>query len=246
MFDDNANGRIDRVTVGFDEDLQPSCPSPSAFTFPSNPNGVSLQALAFTGTREVTLTLNEGGADTSATALTVALAAGCISDTDGNATTFGATAPTDLAPPVLLTVVDNHPSGANDGVFQQDDWVDFTFSEPLNPALAPATGNVVLSGANGSNADSVAMAGLLNGSINLGSSTYVTQNNGNATFANSTFVFSNGGRTLRVTLVNSCTGNRCNSLGQGGPANVTFVFVTTLRGLDNLPISSGPISVRLF
>jgi hypothetical protein len=79
---------------------------------------------------------------------------------------------------------------------------------------------------------------------NLISSTYISGNNSTATFPNATIVLS--GRVIRVTLVNACNAGDCGNITQGGQANVTFVFDTNLRGFDNLPISAGPISVRLF
>lgn len=251
QYDMNGDGRIDRITAGFDEDLQPSCPTPAAFTFPSNPNGVSRSGpVVFSGVREVTVNLNEGTADTSATAVTVALAAGCVRDVDGNSATFGATAPTDLAPPVLLAVVDDDTlDNANNGTLQQNDWVEFRFSEPINPATLPGvTGTVTVLGGTGNGANSADKLGITNvlvGDTNLNSSTYISGNNSTATFPNATITLP--GNAIRVTLTNACNAGNCGNLTQGAQAGVTFVFITTITGFDGLPITSTtPISVRLF
>ncbi|MGQ0432678.1 MAG: Calx-beta domain-containing protein [Microthrixaceae bacterium] len=247
MFDDDGDGKIDRLTARFDEQLRPTCPAPGSFTFPTNGPGLSVQSVSIVG-MVATVTLNEGSVDTSNANLAVALGAGCISDIDGNSATFTATMPVDNAAPVLDTVTDDDTSAPANGRFELNDWVDFTFSEPLDPAtLGVAAADVALTDPSGNGSDSLAIGGLLSGSINLGSDAYLAPNNRTATFAGSTVAFTSANRVIRVTLGSSCSpANACGTNLTAGSGTVTFTFVTTLRALDGLSISSGPKSVALF
>jgi hypothetical protein len=244
MFDDNTNGKIDRITATFDEPLQTTCPTPGAVTFPTNGPQVQLRTpVTFSGT-VATFNLNEGPVfDTSNASLTVALAPNCIRDVDGNSATFGATTPSDGAFPVLVTVGDSDPPGGTDGLFEQGNWVDFTFSEPLDPSTLPAAaGNVVVIAGNGNQNDTLQIANLLFGDIDLNRSDYIGGNNTSATFPNATIGLTSN--VIRVTLVNGCG---CTNLTtSAGASNVTFAFVANLHALDGRSIPPKSISTRLF
>lgn len=250
MHDFDSDGKIDRITAEFDDELpnlSTTCDSPTAFTFPTNGPGLSVQSVSI-GAKVATVFLNEGTVDSSNANLTVALAAGCVQDIGGNSATFSATQPTDLAAPVLDTVTDDDTSAPANGRFEQGDWVDFTFSEPLNPAtLGIASADVALTDPSGNGSDTLAIGGLLSGSIDLGSNAYLAPNNRTATFASSTVVFTSANRVIRVTLGSACSpANACGTNLTAGSGTATFTFVTTLRAPDGLPISSGPKSVALF
>lgn len=106
MLDTNANGKIDRVTVTFDETLASSTAT-APWTLANVPSGGSLSSVSTSGAI-ATLDLSEGAssADTSVGTFTVALATSAtgIRDALGNQSSFAATAPTDAAPPVRVSM----------------------------------------------------------------------------------------------------------------------------------------------
>ncbi|MGZ4333577.1 MAG: beta strand repeat-containing protein [Gaiellaceae bacterium] len=120
MKDVNANGKVDQVQVTFSESLASSTDT-TAWTLANVPSGGALSSVSTSGT-VATLTISEGAgaADTSVGSFTAALAASAtgIRDAAGNQASFAATAPTDGAKPVLLTLtmLDNNTNGKVDRV----------------------------------------------------------------------------------------------------------------------------------
>ena len=147
MQDVNANGKIDQVSVTYSETLAASTDTTS-WTLANVPSGGTLSSVSTAGA-VATLTLAEGAgaADTSLGSFTVALAASAtgIRDAAGNQSTFAATAPTDGAKPVLVTLsmLDTNTNGRVDRVTA-------VFSETLaaySAGIAPWTlANVPSSG----------------------------------------------------------------------------------------------------
>jgi hypothetical protein len=120
MFDDNGNGKIDRVLVVFSEPLAPFS-APTSFSLSSAPSAATLGAVGVSGA-QATLTLIEGAgaANTAVGSFRVTLtsnAAG-IRDASGNLASYAATAPTDRAAPALVTLslLDNNGNGKVDRV----------------------------------------------------------------------------------------------------------------------------------
>ena len=120
MFDDNGNGKIDRVLVVFSEALAPFA-APTSFTLTSPPSGATLNSAGVSGA-QATLTLTEGtGAATTAVGsfrVTLTANPAGIRDAAGNLASYAATAPTDRAAPALveLSLLDNNGNGKVDRV----------------------------------------------------------------------------------------------------------------------------------
>ena len=119
MFDDNVDGKIDRVLVTFSETLAPFTAPVTVFTLASAPSGATLNNVTVSGT-QATVALNQGaGAATTAVGtFTTALAtnANGIRDAANNLSSYTATAPTDRAAPalVILSLLDNNGNGKVD------------------------------------------------------------------------------------------------------------------------------------
>lgn len=135
MLDTNANGKIDRVTVTFDETLASSTAT-APWTLANVPSGGSLSSVSTSGA-VATLDLSEGAsaADTSVGTFTVALAtsASGVRDALGNQSSFAAAVPADAAAPVRMTM-SMLDTGGNGKV----DRVTASFSETLASSTATA------------------------------------------------------------------------------------------------------------
>jgi len=137
MNDVNSNGKIDQVVVTFSEPLAAYTAGTIPWTLTSAPSGATLSSVSVSGTT-ATLTLTEGAAAAS-TALgsfkvTLASNAAGIRDAAANLSSFAATAPTDGAKPVLLTLTmaDANTNGKIDKVTA-------VFSETLSTYSAGTT-----------------------------------------------------------------------------------------------------------
>ena len=121
MFDTNGNGKVDRVTATFSENLAPYMADTAPWTLTNVPSGGTLGSVSVTGS-VATLTIAEGSgaADTAVGTFRVALAANAngIRDAAGNQASFTATTPTDKAAPALtaLQMLDNDTDGNVDRV----------------------------------------------------------------------------------------------------------------------------------
>ena len=120
MFDDNRNGKVDRVLVVFSEALAPFS-APTSFALTSAPSGATLGSVGVSGA-QATLALTEGtGAATTAVGsfrVTLTANAAGIRDAAGNLASYAASAPTDRAAPALVTLslLDNNGNGKVDRV----------------------------------------------------------------------------------------------------------------------------------
>jgi hypothetical protein len=129
MRDVNGNGKVDQVTVVFDDTLAAYTAGVAPWTLANVPSGGSLASVSVAGnTATLTITEGPGAADTAVASFTVALSANSagIRDVNNHQSSFAATAPTDLAAPVRLTLnmLDNDGDGKVDGLTA-------TFSETL-------------------------------------------------------------------------------------------------------------------
>ena len=148
MKDTDGNGKIDQATASFSEPLAPSTDT-APWTLTNVPSAGTLAAVSTSGTT-ATLTISEGAgaANTAVGTFKIALAASAtgIRDAAGNQSTLAATAPTDQASPVLISLVmqDTNTNGKVDHAVA-------TFSEALaaySAGTTPWTLNNVPSGGN--------------------------------------------------------------------------------------------------
>jgi hypothetical protein len=137
MRDVNGNGKVDQVTVVFDDILATYTAGVAPWTLTNVPSGGSLSAVSVSG-NTATLSISEGpgAASTAVGTFTVALAANSagIRDVNNHLTSFTAAAPTDAAPPaaLALTMKDTNTNG-------RVDQVTMSFSEALAAYTAPST-----------------------------------------------------------------------------------------------------------
>jgi hypothetical protein len=195
MFDTDADGKIDQAKATFDETLASStATAPWALT--NVPSGGTLSSVSTSGAvATLTLTQGAGAADTSVGSFAIALAANAsgIRDTAGNQASFAATAPSDLAGPVLMTATSTAGTTANR--MQAGDTFVLTFSEGLAPASLAS--NFVVSEQRSSGA-TLSIPGLIN-SVTIGNG-YLAANGSSGTSNTSPSALSNVNKTVTVTL----------------------------------------------
>lgn len=219
LFDDNSNGRIDRVAATFDEALQASTDK-APWTLANVPSGGTLVGVSTSGST-ATLVIGEGAgpADTAVGSFTVALAANStgVRDLAGNPASFAATAPTDKAGPVIMALT--QPVRNTVGLMESGDTLEITFSEPLN-----ATAGSTMVGLAEPNNGSTSLEALpIVGRLEMGASYLNGSGNRTPAFIGSTFALLNGGRTVRLTL-GTFAGNKNaepRTVTAGGPASLT-------------------------
>jgi hypothetical protein len=240
MLDNNTNGKVDRITATFSETLA-STTDAAPWTLANVPSSGTKSTLS-TSAAIATLLITEGAgaADTSVGALTVTLTASAtgIRDAAGNQSSFAATAPSDGAAPVPVTVTDTN--GVTNGKMESGDTLVVTFSEPIASAItSPMT--ITETDPSGGGNDTLSIPGLTNGALNTGSNTYVPGNNSSATFNASTLVLSNGNKTLTATVAGTAAG----TTGTGGPATFVFTPAPALRDAAG-NAAAGSVSVTAF
>lgn len=177
-------------------------------------------------TATLTLTEGSGPPDTSVGSFTVALsdAVAGVCDSTGQRASFPATAPSDFASPVLLTVVDLN-AGAP-GFFDQGDQLELGFSEVIANGLAPTTLSLVSNGSN----DTFVAPGVLNAATPLNGAYIADNSSPTATFSGSTVALKPGTpRTVLVTLA-ACGPNSgtCNRRTAGTSTSVIFTASPSL------------------
>ena len=156
MFDDNGDGKIDRLLVAFSENLAPFTASPTVFGLSAAPSGASVNTVTVSGT-QATIALNQGAgaANTAVGTFTVALTAdpAGIRDAAGNQASYTAVAPTDRAAPALvaLSLLDNNGNGKVDRVTAQ-------FSETMSTYTAGTTPWTLTNVPSGGTLSSVALS----------------------------------------------------------------------------------------
>ncbi|MEA2298841.1 MAG: hypothetical protein QOF77_1777 [Solirubrobacteraceae bacterium] len=240
MLDTDHNGKVDQVTATFNETLASST-NTSQWTLVSPPGAVTLASVSTSAT-VATLTLTGGSANTAVGSFTLALAANAagIRDAAGNQASFAATAPTDDAPPVPVSVTDT--SGSFDGLLQAGDTISATFSEPIasglpsSPAITesrPATGNATLT-----------IPGFALGSLDMMSADYLLLPLTSVTFSG-TSALSNANKTITITGSCGLCLNLVNSTGSG--TGMVYVPATTLLdSAGNAATGSFTTNFRIF
>jgi hypothetical protein len=229
MLDNNANGKVDQVTVVFSETLAASTATPQ-WTLANVPSTGALASVA-TATNTATLTITEGGgaASTAVGSFTVALATSAtgIRDAAGNQSSFGATAPSDGAGPVPITLVDT--DGGTNGKFETGDTMTVTFSEPVSIPLTSS--NVVLTEGNGSQNDTLNIPGLFS-TFDTGADGYLQSgNNQNATFTGST-ISQPTSSSVRVTLA-ACNAGASTTCSMGTESTGGTFTATPVSGIQD-------------
>jgi hypothetical protein len=137
MRDINGNGKVDQVTVVFDDTLAPYTAGVAPWTLANVPSSGSLSSVTVAGsTATLTIAEGPGAANTAVGSLTVALAANSagIRDVNDHTSSFAAMAPTDAAPPAVLALT-MKDINANAKI----DQVTMSFSETLAAYTAPIT-----------------------------------------------------------------------------------------------------------
>jgi hypothetical protein len=246
MLDNNANGRVDRVTAGFSETLSSYTAGTAPWTLANVPSSGTLASVGVSGTT-ATLTITEGAGaqDTAVGGFTVALTgnASGVRDAAANLAAFAATAPADGASPVVVSLAS---SGGVAGRMEVGDQLAVTFSEPLLASSLPASTTVSERDPSGSGNDVLNITGVTNGDRDAGSNNYVTANDTTATFGSST-VASSGG-VVTVTVGASCAGTGCAGIGtgQGDLSFAPAAGITDAAGNAAAATFTAATSFRLF
>lgn len=131
-FDDDHDGRIDRMTADFDEPLGAGCTA-TAWTVQHGSTSYTPTVDAPAAGDVITLSLGtQLPVDTATTALSVSLAPGAGGYCDAAANQAGVVSarPADQARPLLLSVTSAN-GGSTVGVLQTNDTITFGFSEPM-------------------------------------------------------------------------------------------------------------------
>jgi uncharacterized repeat protein (TIGR01451 family) len=237
MFDDDADGRVDRLLADFDEPLS-TCVAPCAtgWSLTDVPSlGSFASATVGTGGNadKVTIALNEGAGDpdTAVGAFRVALAStNLIQDRAGNHASFGPATPLDGAGPVPVafrkgrSTNTNCPANAGDKIAGPCDQLASEWSEALLASSIPATTTVTITDPSGSGNDRLTVPGFIGGQMDLGSDGYVLTNGASASFQ-ATLAWKTGTPPSLVMTIPwdaTCTGTGCASLAAVGGVIVTY------------------------
>ena len=163
-FDDDVNGKFDRVLVTFTEALANYTAGTTPWTMTSPPAGMSIASVTVPGgSPSATLALNESTTPLTSIGswrITLASNAAGIRDAAGNLSTGAAVAPTDRAAPVLRTATMQDLTGADGYV----DRVALLFSETLMTYTAGTTPWTLANAPSGS---SVSAAAVTTATVNL-------------------------------------------------------------------------------
>src|SRR5262249_14951849 len=225
-FDVDGNGKIDTVVATFDEAIAASA-STAGWSLSNPPSGATLNAVSTNGA-SVTLALTEGAAapTTAVGAFAIALDASTslVKDSAGNVASFAGRAPTDLAPPAVVSVTDLAGAAHHTpGLAEPGDTFDITFSEPVS---APSPSNVLASLTRPSpSAQTRLWIPGVSEPVFLGVSDYFLAKKGNdleTDFAGSTVTRLNGNTTVRLTLGPTVSGDVM-AVSAGGVVQVSPV-----------------------
>lgn len=233
LLDTSGNGKVDRVTAVFSENLAAYTAGTAPWSLLNVPSSGTLASVAVaTNTATLTITEGAGAANTAVGGMTVALTASGtgVRDAAGNQASFAARAPADLAAPVPMTIADTN--GTINGRIQPGDTISITFSEALAPGSVPSTTTVSITDPVGTGNDTLTMTGVSNGAGTLGAGGYVTTDNSTASFALSAVALLTSNTVIRVTVGAACSGTGCAGIGtQTTNGTYSFVAATTITDL---------------
>jgi len=251
MFDTNANGKVDRVTATFSENIVCTAPCTSPWTLSNVPSGGTLAYVSTSGpTATFTITEGAGAPDTAVGSFTVGLRASAsgIRDASGNQAAFGPTAPADKAGPVPIAVSDTNVG--TDGKMEAGDTLVVQFSEPPAGASVPSSATVTETAPPPFGNDRLTITGVTNGARVTGDRGYVFNLASSNSYAPSTVSLS--GDTVTVTVGGSCApasgSNACaTNIRAGGPGTLVFAAATTITDpAGNAAVGTRSVSIRLF
>ena len=245
------DGFVDRVTVTFSETLTTYSAGLTPWTLTNVPSGSVLTAATRSGaTMVLTLGTPTGAADTAVGSFKVALAANAagVRDAAGNQSSYGATAPSDGARPVPVSLSGN--GGTILGRIQPGDSLSVLLSEALGSSVTlPASTTVTMTDPSGSGSDTLTIGGLFNGARSTGSNSYISTNNVSADFAASPFTLSGDRKTITVTVGPTCSNAGCAGIGTNTTAASVSVLLdpTLVDVAGNAPTTTARgITYRLF
>jgi Flp pilus assembly protein TadG len=224
-YDANTDGVIDQLKLTFSEDIATTV-NKSAFTLTNSVTGSNTIASATVSNRVVTLTLGGATVNTAPGAMRIALNAQSdgVVDTWGNQASFGATALTDAAAPVLTSLSDTN--GLVNGFPNALDTLTLGFSEPI--ANAPSSTTISYTDPSTNANDSIALSGISAGPMLTNSNNYNTTGTSTGTFGG---LVSTSGNNVVVTVVSPivCNPLLCLWFGTANDSSAwTFYPSTTL------------------
>ena len=249
MRDNDSDGKVDRVVVTFDEALAAYTAGTAPWTLTNVPSAGTLSGVTVAG-NQATLAITEGpnAANTAVGTFRVALAtnANGVRDANGNMSSFASVAPADEAAPVPVNT--SRTPGTTSGLLEASgDSFSVTFSEPINPGTIPGTTTISESDPAGAGNDTLQIAGLTNGQINLGATNYVGDDGTTASFTSSTLTLSGGNTVVKATVAGTCSGTGCTSLAIGNSAAIAFSPATSITDVPgNAAAGSFTKSFRMF
>lgn len=223
MLDRDTDGRVDAIDVDFSSPVTCAAPCTAPWSLANVPSGGSLASVDADGST-VTLRLSEGTgrASTAVGGLRVALDGrpDGVVDADGDAASFGPTAPDDRAGPVPRDLTSANNGNANN-VMEPGDTFTVTFTEPIDPATLIAANAKQFDPA-GAGPDQLIIVGLTDTPIDLNSDAYVVPDGGTVVYQNSTLSLLSGNTQVRSTVVAPCSGTACGREGPGAESVITF------------------------
>lgn len=225
MLDTDLNGKIDSVRATFSEPLAATTAT-APWTLTDVPSAGTLSSVS-SADNVVTLAITEGAgaADTAVGAFRVTLAASAtgVRDALGNQSSFAATAPADLAKPVLMTATTT--GGTLPNRMQAGDALVATFSEALATATVPSSLTIT-------EQRTLLSANLTIPGFSLAASiatSYLASVDSSGSAVASP-VFSNSNRTVTVTLGSLSTTGSGVATGSGGASIVPNAAITDVAG----------------
>lgn len=243
-YDTNTDGVLDQLKLTFSEDIEQSV-NKSRFTITNSVTGSNAIATASVLNRVVTINLSGGTTvDTAPGAMRIALAAAVdgIRDLWGNQASFGATALTDAAKPVLTALADTN--GAVNGYPNASDTFTLTFSEAIATTLSTAT--VTYTDPLGNGNDTISISNISAGPLTTNSNGYNSSNNSAVSVSAQ---ISKSGKTVKVTVVSplTCSPVSCTGLAAGSDSSAwTFLPATSLVDAAGNPATGTRTISNLF
>ena len=239
MLDINTNGKVDQVKATFSEALASYTAGTTPWTLANVPSGGLLGSVSVASpTATLTITEGAGAADTAVGSFAVAMAPSAtgIRDAASNESSFTATAPADLAKPVLVSATSG---GGTAGLMQSGDTLSLTFSEALDRTSVPASVTVTESRSGQSTLSIpgvIASADIANG--------YLGGNNSSGA-ATGTIAWSADSKLLTITL------GAITTTGSGVGTGTGAVFMTPAAAIkdsagNTVVITTPPTVSRLF
>lgn len=242
--DADLNAKVDTIEAVFSDPVFCTGNCSVGWSLSGFPGGTAIDSVSVSGDT-ATVTLVEGSipkTDVGGAKVALSAPASKITDADGDVASFSATKPGDLMAPLPLSIVSAN-GGTTPGLIEVNDTFSVTFSEPLNPgSVIPA--NVKLADPTGVGNDSYIIVGLTDSGMDLGTDSYLVPDKGTIIYEKSTLTVLDSNRTVKSTIVGTCTGTACTQASVGIASPVTFVPEPFLRDPDGNH-AAGSLTVTL-